>query len=308
MVRLVTVLAPVACLAGAYALDQILSPYSMVMQEKVSLKKTKRMVSSGVRKEHVYVAFIVVFLVLGFNLIQGLSTDNGIIQPASLALEYKTPTGLFSYGDWYQALSWLEMNTPTTAVVASWWDYGYWLSLANRTLITDGATISSQIIGNIGAMFVSTPDYALKIAAHYDIDYILILLGQGSSQFDNDLGKVQWMVRIAEARGNLAQEVGHPIVAKNFFTYASNGQISGYAHDFFKSLIWSLMTDNVSSNVLSSFEQQQVVSSSITTTGFPAQYVMYKQIFQEMFMTNNNFIRIVKINWNAAQRLVGVTK
>lgn len=309
MVRLVTVLAPVACLAGAYALNQILAPYSMVMQEKTPLKKTKRMMTTGVRKEHVYVAFIVVFIIFGFNYVQGLSTDNGIIQPASISLQYKTPSGLFTYGDWYQALSWLEMNTPTTSVVASWWDYGYWLSLANRTLVTDGATINSTTIGNIGAMFVSTPDYALKIAAHYDINYIIILLGQGSSNFDNDLGKVQWMVRIAEASGNLAQQVGQPIIGKNFFTYTPDGsQITGYTGAFYQSLIWSLMTDNVSTTVLNGFKQQNVVSSTITTTGFPSKYLIYKQIFQEMYTTSNSFVRIVKINWNAAQKLVGVVR
>lgn len=309
MVRLVTVLAPVACLAGAKAIDEILSPYAKVMQDKVSYSKRKKYLTSGVTRQHVGIAFIVVFIALSFNTIQGLSTDNQLIQPASVSLSYKTPTGVQGYYDWYQALQWIELNTPTSAVVASWWDYGYWLSMANRTLVNDGATINSTTIGNIGAMFVSNPDISVKIAAHYDISYILVLLGQGSSNFDNDLGKVQWMVRIAEASGNLAQQLGHPILGKNYFSYTPDGsQITGYIGSFYKSLIWALMTDNVSSTVLGNLKQQQIVSSSITTTGYSSDAALYKQIFQEVFMSSNSFIRIVKINWNAAQKYLGVTK
>ena len=308
MVRLVTVLAPVACLAGAKAIDEILRPYSNVIQEKLAYNKRRRAISTGITKQHVGVAFIVVFLVLAFNTMQGLSTDNQLIQPASVSLSYKTPTGVQGYGDWYQALSWLQMNTPASSVVASWWDYGYWLAMTNRTLITDGATINSTTIGNIGAMFVSQPDISLKIAAHYDVNYILVLLGMGSSNYDNDLGKVQWMVRIASASGNLAQQLGHPIIDSNYFTYTSDGsQITGYDGAFYSSLIWALMTDNVSPTVLNNIKQQSVVSSTLTTTGYASNAALYRSIFQEVFMSQYSFIRIVKINWNLAQKYLGVS-
>ncbi len=309
MVRLVTVLAPVACLAGAKAIDEILYPYVLVLHDKFNMRNGKKVITSAIGKEHVTVTFTVIFLVLAFNLVQGLKTDNGINQPASVALAYKTPTGEISYGDWYNTFSWLQMNTPTTSVVASWWDYGYWLSLSNRTLITDGATINSTQIGNIGAMFASTPDMALKIASYYDIDYIVILLARGSTQFDNDLGKVQWMVRIAESSSNLAPKLGHPILSKNFFKYSPSGnQIMAFYKDFYKSLIWSLLTDNVSTTVLDNIKQQSFISPTLTTVGFPPEYAMYKQIFQEVHMSPNSFVRIVKINWNAAQKLAGVSK
>ena len=36
--------------------------------------------------------------------------------------------------DWINALDWISKNTPKNAVIASWWDYGYWITtLSNRT-------------------------------------------------------------------------------------------------------------------------------------------------------------------------------
>ena len=310
MARLIVLLAPPAILAGAKAIDEILTPYAMIRQEKFFLSKRKRSVSVSVGKEHVSVAFIVVFTVLAFNLIQGLNVSGQIIQPASIAMEYKTPQGIQSYGDWYETFDWLQRETPTSSVVASWWDYGYWLSLSNRTLVVDGATLNSTQIGNIGAMMMSTPDYALKIAAHYDIDYVVVLLAAGQTGLDNDIGKVQWMVKIAEDNGNLATQLGHPIQSKNFFKYASDGKsILGYDKDFFKSLIWAIMTGpGVSSQVVSSFKQQNVVKDTVTSTGFAPGYGIYSQIFVQAHMSQNQFVRVMKIDWNAAEKLVGVSK
>lgn len=58
--------------------------------------------------------------------------------------------------DWLQALSWMKDNIPEGAVVASWWDYGYWItSVANKTTIADGATMDIRHIGRIATMFMS---------------------------------------------------------------------------------------------------------------------------------------------------------
>ena len=40
-----------------------------------------------------------------------------------------------STNDWPDAMQWLRENTPEDAVIASWWDYGYWIStLGERKL------------------------------------------------------------------------------------------------------------------------------------------------------------------------------
>ena len=43
--------------------------------------------------------------------------------------------------DWVETLEWIKLNTPEDSVVASWWDYGYWIStVAERTTLIDNAT------------------------------------------------------------------------------------------------------------------------------------------------------------------------
>ena len=47
-----------------------------------------------------------------------------------------------STNDWADAMQWLRENTPEDAVIASWWDYGYWIStLGERTTLADNATL-----------------------------------------------------------------------------------------------------------------------------------------------------------------------
>jgi dolichyl-diphosphooligosaccharide--protein glycosyltransferase len=311
MVRLILILAPAAALGGAKAIEEILLPYAMVRQEKFFLSKRKRSVSVSIGTEHVGVAFIVIFAVLGFNLLQGLTISNQIIQPSSVSQSYKTPTGIVDYGDWFETFDWIKRETPTTSVLASWWDYGYWLTLANRTIVVDNATLNSTQIGNIGALMMSSPDYALKIASYYDIDYVIVLLAAGQTGLDNDIGKIQWMIKIAEASGNLDKDLNNPILSKNFFKYAPDQvSIQGYDKDFFKSLIWAIMTDGVDESVLNGFKGNAIVKDTLPgyTTGFAPGYEIYRQIFVESHMSANKFVRVMKIDWDAAERLVGVSR
>ena len=40
---------------------------------------------------------------------------------------------------WQKAMAWVRNNTPTDAVFAHWWDYGYWVqSIGERATVTDG--------------------------------------------------------------------------------------------------------------------------------------------------------------------------
>jgi dolichyl-diphosphooligosaccharide--protein glycosyltransferase len=69
-----------------------------------------------------------------------------------------------STNDWPDAMQWLRENTPEDAVIASWWDYGYWIStLAERKTLADNATLLDWQIRKTAAMYMSTPDHAWKI-------------------------------------------------------------------------------------------------------------------------------------------------
>ena len=69
-----------------------------------------------------------------------------------------------STNDWSDAMQWLRENTPEDAVIASWWDYGYWIStLAERKTLADNSTLLDWQIRKIAAMYMSTPENAWQI-------------------------------------------------------------------------------------------------------------------------------------------------
>ena len=69
-----------------------------------------------------------------------------------------------STNDWADAMQWLRENTPEDAVIASWWDYGYWIqTLGERKTLADNSTLIDWQIRKIAAMYMSTPDQAWQI-------------------------------------------------------------------------------------------------------------------------------------------------
>jgi dolichyl-diphosphooligosaccharide--protein glycosyltransferase len=69
-----------------------------------------------------------------------------------------------STNDWPDAMQWVKENTPKDAVVAAWWDYGYWIStLSERKTLADNATLMDWQIRKIASTLLSTPDNAWQI-------------------------------------------------------------------------------------------------------------------------------------------------
>jgi len=114
-----------------------------------------------------------------------------------------------SSDDWLDAMDWIRNNTPQDAVIAAWWDYGYWITtLGERTTLADNATISTKKIENMAKAFTSTPDEGVKMFDEMGADYILVfvtgeLLDTNSEeqyyvvQGGGDESKKQWIMRIA---------------------------------------------------------------------------------------------------------------
>ena len=110
--------------------------------------------------------------------------------------------------DWLEALEWIKLNTPENSVIASWWDYGYWIqTLAERASLADNSTTNSHIIQNIANMLLSTPDDSWNMLQKMDADYVLIFLSAQKVNDDSefyvlgkggDESKIIWFARIAE--------------------------------------------------------------------------------------------------------------
>ena len=82
--------------------------------------------------------------------------------------------------DWIHALEWISKNTSKNSVIASWWDYGYWITtLGNRTSLADNATLNQTRIETIAKMLIDEKQAGIKIAHDLKANYILVyVVGQ----------------------------------------------------------------------------------------------------------------------------------
>ena len=105
-------------------------------------------------------------------------------------------------------MDWIKNNTPEDAVIASWWDYGYWITtLGERTSLADNATLIDWQIKKIAQTFLSSPDEAWNLLQELDADYVLVYVAAQKIQTEPseiylltggaDESKKQWFIRIA---------------------------------------------------------------------------------------------------------------
>jgi dolichyl-diphosphooligosaccharide--protein glycosyltransferase len=111
--------------------------------------------------------------------------------------------------DWLDALDWMKENTPKDAVIASWWDYGYWIStMGERASLADNSTVHTHIIENIAKMLLGNPDTSWNTLNEMQADYVLIFVAGEKLNVDTaesyytlsgggDESKKQWFMKIA---------------------------------------------------------------------------------------------------------------
>ena len=115
-----------------------------------------------------------------------------------------------STNDWLESMEWIKNNTPKDAVIAAWWDYGYWIStLGERATIADNSTLNDSIIENLAKMFTSSPKEGWQILRDMQADYVIVFISGQRLAVDNegqalyilqgggDESKKQWFIRIA---------------------------------------------------------------------------------------------------------------
>jgi dolichyl-diphosphooligosaccharide--protein glycosyltransferase len=113
--------------------------------------------------------------------------------------------------DWLETLEWIKINTPENSIVASWWDYGYWIStVADRTTLIDNATLDTKQIKKVGEIFMSTPNEAWDLLTAWDVDYVVVFVAaqridgnwDGNPIYvlngGGDESKKSWFMRIGE--------------------------------------------------------------------------------------------------------------
>ena len=70
----------------------------------------------------------------------------------------------FTSDDWKDAMNWIKENTPKEAIIASWWDYGYWITtLSDRTTLADNATLIDWQIQKMAYALITNPENSWHI-------------------------------------------------------------------------------------------------------------------------------------------------
>ncbi len=206
LVRLTLLMAPAFSILWAVALVQLIGPFITIMKEVPAVPRRKIRFGTLVSREF-SVAFIgLVFLLLTFTFVlpSPLSTFPRALDraysPTTIAAASLPVKPVDPVMDWLNALNWMRVNLKSTDVVASWWDYGYWITnIANKTTLADNGTVNSTQIARIGQMFLSNETEAIEILSEYDATYVVVFTTFDTSGNDvgwADEGKWRWMARI----------------------------------------------------------------------------------------------------------------
>ncbi|MGC9174425.1 MAG: STT3 domain-containing protein [Thermoprotei archaeon] len=156
MVRLDQLLAIPVAIAGGYAIERILA--------------------GSLRSVEVHNKGLGATVILGLVLVgAAFYSVKPAYYDASLPPMIDTGLGTATVDtSWLQALEWLKTNTPQNAVVASWWDYGYWLNtVAGKTTLNDGATISTSRIRQVAYAFLGNQTEAYDILYKLGAQYVV---------------------------------------------------------------------------------------------------------------------------------------
>ncbi|MEM3745648.1 MAG: STT3 domain-containing protein [Candidatus Bathyarchaeia archaeon] len=278
MVRLVILASPAICLLWALALKRIFSPLILTLKERTpSLGRKVKIMPIG--KELIASLLILMFIVFALTYSLGTTFILGPRSPGPRSLIYAdTPATISGASlsvkpsslvpDWIETLTWMRENLPPSpskpgekgTVVASWWDYGYWITIvANKTTLADNGTINATQIEQIGKMFMSNETEAIEILRRYNVTHVVVYVtfdtqGRDAPGYGGDNGKWRWMALIPglndslfgnytlgwdwrDYNGNLqvdsgeliANEKGQNTVLYKLMTYGKEMTVYGYS-------------------------------------------------------------------------------
>jgi dolichyl-diphosphooligosaccharide--protein glycosyltransferase len=143
--------------------------------------------------------------------------------------------------DWLETLEWIKLNTPEDSIVASWWDYGYWIStVAERTTLIDNATLGDWQIKKVAEIFMSTPNEAWNLLTIWNVDYVVVYVAaqrldgdwNGDSLYvlngGGDESKKNWLMRIADVELSKYLEPDNFIASPYFWNETLLGKMIPY--------------------------------------------------------------------------------
>ncbi|MGC8987092.1 STT3 domain-containing protein [Infirmifilum sp.] len=170
IVRLVLLLSPAISVVASMGLIELFDRIRMLSSPSISRKKEK-----SVSPALAVLAMIILLLLFSPSILGSrvpiYSHQPALILTSSIPMiDYN-----YQYMDWISALEWIKINVPKDATIATWWDYGYWISVnTERKTTCDNATIDTKQIQRIATAFMSDEDTALKIFRELNVTYVVV--------------------------------------------------------------------------------------------------------------------------------------
>ncbi|XP_068706949.1 dolichyl-diphosphooligosaccharide--protein glycosyltransferase subunit STT3A [Montipora foliosa] len=217
MVRLMLVLAPVACILSGISVSTVLTLYMKNLDVSRRDRKTpKKTDPTYPIKNEVATAMVglMTVLLITYTFHCTWVTSEAYSSP-SIVLSAKQHDGSrVIFDDFREAYYWLRQNTPENSKVMSWWDYGYQITaMANRTILVDNNTWNNTHISRVGQAMASGEDRAYEIMRELDVNYVLVIFGGLTGYASDDINKFLWMVRIGGST-----EKGRHIKEHDYYT------------------------------------------------------------------------------------------
>ena len=205
LVRLTLILAPAFSILAAIATVEMAKPAVDILRQAVIFPKRRipGLVRIGREFGLAVLLILIIAIVPAFSKAVAAAYAPATIATSSIPV---VPSEGTKYQDWLEALAWVHDNTPQSAVVMAWWDYGYWITaLGNRTTLADNGTQNTTQIAMIAQMFMRNETTAVPMMQKYNVSYVMVFVtyartqGQTQPSFigAGEDGKWYWMVRIA---------------------------------------------------------------------------------------------------------------
>jgi len=203
-------------ISSAFMRLELFASISLIIFASIGLsiltKEIFKMNLSGFRNYTFKISFVaIIFVLFTVPLVYPDSTGNWIsvvdIAPTILTGGTSQPPS----NDWLETLEWIKNNTPEDAIIASWWDYGYWITtISERTTFIDNSTIIDSRIKHMAKIFLSSPDEGWNMLNEWNANYVVVYLAaERLENYSNsgerlyvfnaggDETKTQWFIRIA---------------------------------------------------------------------------------------------------------------
>ncbi|CAD7966724.1 unnamed protein product [Amoebophrya sp. A120] len=195
MIRLLLVMSPACCCLSGLGTSHVLT----VFMTNLRHCEPPKTIAKHFKTSSILVASVLFFTLAKYVTHCTMISSTAYSSPSIVMASNLRDGTRIIQDDFREAYYWIRQNTHKKATIASWWDYGYQLTvMANRTVIVDNNTWNNTHIATIGLVLGSDEKTAWKILKSLDADYFLVLSGSVARYSSDDVNKFLWPVRIAQ--------------------------------------------------------------------------------------------------------------